>query len=320
MKKFVLIVNALKDQNLEQTRSLCSYIETKGGSCRYLVSVDEQEGIRRLRAQDIPQGTECILVLGGDGTLIRAARDTVECGVPLIGVNMGTLGYLCELETETVYEALDRMMHEEYMLEERMMLRGWKETSESKTSESKTSEPEVSDAELPERKARSLSDADRKAAEKGQVFRALNDIVIHRTGSLSMVSLTVYVNGRYLNTFQGDGMILSTPTGSTGYNMSAGGPIVDPKAQLLLLTPINCHTLTSRSIVVDPQDEIAIEVESRRAQRDEIVEVSYDGDHGCWLNVGECIRVCRARESTKILKFSKISFLEILRKKMQTFR
>lgn len=287
MKKFVLIVNALKDRNLDKTRSLCSYIETRGGSCRYLVSVDEQEEIRKIQPQDIPHGTECILVLGGDGTLIRAARDTVECGIPLIGINMGTLGYLCELEIESVYEALDLLLHDEYMLEERMMICGWKESAEN-------------------------------AQEKKRISRALNDIVIHRTGSLSLVSLTVYVNGQYLHTFQGDGIILSTPTGSTGYNMSAGGPIVDPKAQLLLLTPINSHTLTQKCIVIDPQDEIVVEVESRRVQRDEIVEVSFDGDHGCWLSVGECIRVRRAEESAKILKFSKVSFLEILRKKMQT--
>lgn len=286
MKKFAVIVNAYKDPNLEETRSLCSYIKTRGGSCTYLVSVDEHDGIRKVRAQDIPKGTECILVLGGDGTLIRAARDTVACGIPLIGINMGTLGYLCELETDSVYEALDQIMHGNYMLEERMMLSGFKQEHEC----------------------------------AGPLSYALNDIVIHRTGPLSLVSLTVYVNGQYLNTFKGDGMIVSTPTGSTGYNMSAGGPIVDPKAQLLLLTPINCHTLTQRSIVIDPQDEVVIEVGSRRAQQDEIVEVSFDGDHGCSLNVGECIRIRRADVSARILKFSKISFLEILRKKMQALR
>ncbi len=271
---------------MEEAHKLCSYIETRGGSCSSLISMDEQAGVRLVQAQDIPQGTECILVLGGDGTLIRAARDTVECAVPLIGINMGTLGYLCELEIENIYDALDLLLHDEYMLEERMLLRGFKQPT----------------------------------AENGEhrVLRALNDIVIHRTGALSLVSLTVYVNGQYLHTFQGDGMILSTPTGSTGYNMSAGGPIVDPKAQLLLLTPINSHTLTQRSIVIDPQDEIVVTLESRRPQRDEIVEVSFDGDHGCWLSVGESIQVCRAQESTKIIKCSKVSFLEILRKKMQT--
>ncbi len=280
MKRFVLIVNAFKDKNLAQTHSLSSYIRTRGGSCRYLVSVDDQENICTVRAGDIPQETECILVLGGDGTLIRAARDTVESGVPLIGVNMGTLGYLCELETENVYEGLDFLLHDEYMLEERMMICGLR--------------------------------------EKAFISRAFNDIVIHRSGALSLVSLTVYVNGQYLHTFRGDGMIIATPTGSTGYNLSAGGPIVDPKAQLLLLTPINSHTLSQRSIVVDANDEIVVEVDGRHTRHDDAVEVSFDGDHGCRLAAGESICVRKAQESAKIVKCSRISFLEILRKKMQT--
>uniref|UniRef100_N2A2P5 NAD kinase n=1 Tax=Eubacterium plexicaudatum ASF492 TaxID=1235802 RepID=N2A2P5_9FIRM len=300
MKKFVLIVNALKDRNLKETRSLCSYINTRGGSCRYLVSVDEMEGVRKVRAEDVPHGTECIVVLGGDGTLIRAARDTVECNIPLIGVNMGTLGYLCELEPDGLEEALDLMLHDKYTLEERMMICGRKEVPVKTQTYTENG-------------------VERTSVKEGPVFRALNDIVIHRTGSLSLVSLTVYVNGQYLHTWNGDGIILSTPTGSTGYNMSAGGPIIDPKAQLLLLTPINSHALTQRSIVIDPHDEIVIEVESWHGKQTDTVEVSYDGDHGCWLCAGERIHIRRAQESTKILKISRASFLEILRKKMQTF-
>lgn len=298
MKKFVIIVNALKDQYLAETKKICSYIEKRGAQCQYLVSVDEQEGIQKVYAESIPKGTECIFVLGGDGTLIRAARDTVECGIPLIGVNLGMLGYLCELEKNSVYDAIDSIMKDEYILEERMMLTG-----------------EKCGEAIPQPSIEAVGSLKNK---KGS-YRALNDIVIHRTGELSLVSLNVYVNGQYLNTFKGDGMILSTPTGSTGYNMSAGGPIVDPKAQLLLLTPINTHTLMPRSIVIDSQDEIVVEVGHRRSQRDETVEVSFDGDHGCWLKVGECINIRKAQERAKILKISKMSFLEILRKKMQTF-
>lgn len=154
--------------------------------------------------------------------------------------------------------------------------------------------------------------------DRACISRALNDIVIHRSGALSLVSLTVYVNGQYLHTFRGDGMIIATPTGSTGYNMSAGGPIVDPKAQLLLLTPINSHTLSQKSIVIDAHDEIVVEVDGRHTKHDEAVEVSFDGDRGCRLAVGECIRIQKAQECAKIVKCSRISFLEILRKKMQS--
>ena len=149
--------------------------------------------------------------------------------------------------------------------------------------------------------------------------KAFNDIVIHRTGALQIVSLIVYVNGEYLNTFHADGIIIATPTGSTGYSMSAGGPIVDPKAKLLLLTPISSHELNSKSIVVGADDEIIVEVGTRRPERDEIVEVSFDGDRSVKLGVGDQIVVHRAKESSRILKLSKISFLEILRKKMQTY-
>lgn len=365
MKKFVIIVNALKDRHLAETKKICSYIRKQGAECRYLVSVDEQDGIQKVSAKSIPQDTECILVLGGDGTLIRAARDTVECGIPLIGINLGTLGYLCELEISDVYDAVGAIMQDQYMLEERMMLSGGKmnpaETeltggvSVKKASglaegtgisaersdglEEKTDISAERSGGLEEKadisaersgglkeKTDILAEVDilaEKAASHNESaenssYYALNDIVIHRTGPLSLVSLDVYVNGRYLNTFKGDGIIFATPTGSTGYNLSAGGPIVDPKAQLLLLTPINSHTLTPRSIVIDPQDEVVVEVGSRRAQRDETVEVSFDGDHGCWLQVGERFKIQRAKEQARILKFSKVSFLEILRKKMQS--
>ena len=148
---------------------------------------------------------------------------------------------------------------------------------------------------------------------------ALNDIVIHRSGALQIVNLRVYVNGEYLSEFMADGIIVATATGSTAYNMSAGGPIVDPKANLILITPINSHTLNSRSIVLGADDEIVIEIGQRRREKDEEVEVSFDGGNAVKLEVGDRIVVHRAETSTKILKLSKISFLEIMRKKMHTF-
>ena len=148
---------------------------------------------------------------------------------------------------------------------------------------------------------------------------ALNDIVIHRTGLLQIMNLNVYVNGEYLYNFKADGIILSTPTGSTGYSMSAGGPIVDPKANVLLMTPINAHTLNAKSIVISPEDEVEIEILSRSCEKDEQVVVSFDGDNSVKLEVGDRIVVHKAKLMTQILKISKISFLEILRKKMQTY-
>ena len=282
MKHFFIITNAWKDQNLYLTKRIISYIEAKGGTASYEAST-EPGGNPSVHVRQVPEETDAVFVIGGDGTLIRAARDMVSLDLPLIGINLGHLGYLCELEESTVYDAIDELLADRYTIENRMMLTGY------------------------------------MIAKNAQTSRriALNDI--HRTGSLQIVNLNVYVNGEYLCAFQADGIILATPTGSTGYNMSAGGPIVDPKAKMLLMTPINSHTLNSKSIVISADDEVVIEVGSRRSEKDEQVEVSFDGDNSMQLEVGDRIVVHRAKAVTKILKISKISFLEILRKKMQNY-
>lgn len=114
-------------------------------------------------------------------------------------------------------------------------------------------------------------------------------------------------------------MILSTPTGSTGYNLSAGGPIVDPKARMILITPINAHNLNSRSIVVGAEDEVTVEIGGRRFQKDETVEVSFDGDNAVKLEVGDKFVIRKAKDTARICKLSNKSFLEILSKKMQAY-
>lgn len=284
MKHFFIITNALKDKELQLTKKIISYIQLKGGTAAYAVSIGA-EGNQTIAQRMIPDETECIFVIGGDGTLIRAARDVVELKIPLIGINRGNLGYLCELEETTVCDAIDELLLDHYTVEKRMMLNGYMIKQQEKTGER----------------------------------IALNDIVIHRAGPLQIVALNLYVNGEYLYSFMADGIIVATPTGSTGYNMSAGGPIVDPKAELLLMTPINAHTLNSKSIVINSEDEVIIEIDSGRNEIYEPVEVSFDGDNSMMLKTGDRIVVHRAKEYTQVIKISKMSFLEILRKKMQTY-
>ena len=157
-----------------------------------------------------------------------------------------------------------------------------------------------------------------KSGHSGQQV-ALNDIVIHRSGVLQVADFIISVNGEYLNTYSADGIIIATPTGSTAYNMSAGGPIVDPRAELILITPISPHTLNAKSIVLGADAEITIEVAPRRVENDEKAEVSFDGDHVGILEVGEKIVVKKAGTRTGILKLSKLSFLERLGKKLQGY-
>lgn len=284
MKNFLLITNEYKDANLNVTNKVKDYIEAHGGTCTCFLSTLENAAYAAPKPEDILPEMECVMVFGGDGTLIRAASALVSSKLPLIGVNLGTLGYLCELEEKNIFLALDRLLEGNFEIEERMMLSGY----------------------------------GMKGGKRVAVQTALNDIVIHRSGALSVVNLIVYVNGEYLNTFSGDGIIISTPTGSTGYNMSAGGPIVDPKAEMILLTPINAHNFNSRSIVISSEDEVMVEIGERRSQKDEIVKVSFDGDNAAKLEVGDRIYIHRAEDTTRICKLNRKSFLEILGKKMQS--
>ena len=277
MRNFRLITNAFKDKDLHLSRRIVSYIEDKGG--RAGISVSNIEGVvaEDFPLTDIPDDTECIIVLGGDGTLIRAATKVESLGIPLIGVNLGTLGYLCELEETSVFAAIDRLMSDQFTIEERIML----------------------------------------SAQSARTQFALNDVVIHWTGDLSMLQLQVYVNGNFLTTYHADGIIVATPTGSTGYNLSAGGPIVDPKSKMLLLTPINAHDLNGQSIVLSADDVVEIEMGSRRFQKDEKACVSFDGDTTIHMKVGDRLKVARGNSVIQICKLNNQSFLEILRKKMQ---
>lgn len=273
MKDFCIIANPQKDKGHRLAKQMKSYIELKGGICRIISDSDH-----------IPASPEGILVLGGDGTLIRAARMASEKGIPLIGVNMGHLGYLCELEEENVCHGIEEMMLGNYIIEDRMMLSG---------------------------------QADKKEARLPQ--NALNDIVILRKGALQLIELIVSVNGGYLNTYRADGIILATPTGSTGYSMSAGGPIVDPKARMLLITPVNAHELNAKSIVVGAEDEVTIQIGNRQQKEAERVDVNFDGELALELSSGDAVTIRASRQVAKIIKLSKISFLEMLRKKMNVY-
>ena len=282
MRHFLIITNTYKDENGRLTGELAAYIRKKGGECDCFYSDGESKSEAAPALDKMDPATDCVMVLGGDGTLIRAASRLVDSRIPLIGVNLGTVGYLCELEESNVFDAVDRLMADDCMVEERMMLTG----------------------------------AGILGGVREEYGVALNDIVIHRTGELSVVSLIVYVNGEYLHTFRADGIIVSTPTGSTGYNMSAGGPIVEPGASLILLTPICPHTLNTRSIILRAEDEVVVEIGERQSGQEQEVEVNFDGSRCLILKSGDRLKVTRSDKTTSIMKLSELSFLERLHRKM----
>ena len=286
MNKFYVVTNRTKDPEMETTNYICEFLKSHGRE----VTVLAQENAQKYTAKEskeynplhIPEDTDCVLVLGGDGTLLQTARDTMQLSVPLLGINLGTLGYLAEVERAGMTEALEHLMRDEYETEERMMLVG------SVIRDGK----EICRA------------------------HALNDVVVNRFGHLMVLSYEVSVNEQKLNRYQADGMIVSTPTGSTGYNLSAGGPIALPSSQLMIMTPICPHTLNTRSIVLSANDTIEIRIDKGRGEAPQEAEINFDGGLTQRLVTGDRVLVRRSERTTKLIHISKVSFLETLHKKM----
>lgn len=278
-KHFLIYTNYNKDPNGEITQMVISYLQAKGQLCTKATYADG--GV--MSAEEIPTDAFCMLVLGGDGTMLRAARDTKEVDIPLIGINLGTLGYLTEIEPGGLENALDKLIAGEYQMQSRMMLKG-----------------QVLDGE---------------GAIKEE--RALNDIVITRSGPLQINKVRVYVNGQFLKDYDADGIIVTTPTGSTGYNLSAGGPIVDPKAELIMLTPICPHTFNARSIIFASDDVVEIEIPEGREGAIQKMEASFDGGNVIFMKTGQRIKIMKSEKTTEIIHINQVSFLEVLHEKMR---
>ncbi len=275
MDCFYIITNKLKDKDYAITNEIRQYIEDHGKTC----FLSEKDGEGHIIPGTVPEEAQCGLVLGGDGTLIRAVRDLGEHSLPLLGINLGTLGYLADVELKDFRGALDRLFGGQPDIEERMMLEG--------------------------------------AFRNSRKDIAMNDIVLAREGKVRIVSFNIYVNGALLNTYQADGVILSTPTGSTGYNLSAGGPVVEPTAQMIVITPICSHALNTSSVVLSAEDVIEVEVCEGRYGRQEQVSLCFDGAEQTTLVTGERVCIKRAAQTAKLIKLSRESFMKTMRKKMK---
>lgn len=323
MERFYLILNPLKDGAVEMAEKIRKYLREHG--CQCLIQGEEagemedcrdmpreeagetkdsrnmsreeagetqdsqdmpkekdgrKEGYRYTDSCQVPEDTQCVITLGGDGTLIQAARDLAGRRIPMLGVNLGNLGYLTQVgRQEEMAGLLDDLMSDQYRLERRMMLKGI-------------------------------------VLRKGTVIKedlALNEVVIARREMLQLLKLRVFVNGEPLHQYQADGMIVATPTGSTAYNLSAGGPIVEPTASMTILTPICSHALNGRSIVLSSEDRIEIEVLGNQEKGQAAV---FDGDTFVHLKVGDRLRIERSETETILVKLRAGSFLDNLRSKL----
>ncbi len=238
-----------------------------------------QEGVRGGDLLQSASDIDALVTLGGDGTLLRGARLLDGARVPILGVNLGRLGFLTTCGSDQLEEALAALASGNYITEERMAL--------------------------------SASAVDERGATRQQ-WRALNDFVLHKGGFARVVRLTIAIDGESIGVYAADGIIISSPTGSTAYSLSAGGPVVVPTVESLLITPISAHTLAVRPLVVGSEAEITLGTE----QSTEELLVTVDGQVGTSIVRGEKLVVRRSENPVLIVRFPDVSFFERMRVKL----
>jgi len=223
---------------------------------------------------------DALLVLGGDGTLLAAAQLLVDHPVPVLGVNFGSLGFLTEIALPELFPALEDLLADRYRSEERRMLR-----------------------------------AVVKRPGQADVTRdVLNDVVINKTAFSRIVELAVELDGQFVSVFRADGLIVSSPTGSTAYNLAAGGPILHPTLPAIALTPICPHMLTNRPLVIDDSAQVRVKL---RDSREVEVHISFDGQHGIRLSEEDEVVVSRSPRSLRLVRAPARDYFEVLRAKLK---
>ncbi|AMJ41638.1 NAD(+)/NADH kinase [Anaerotignum propionicum] len=281
MIKVGLIPNIEKDKDLAVTKRLARHLLDKGCIPQLPEKIAELAGLDMYarKEHEIYEHTDFIISLGGDGTLLGVGRRASQFNTPILGVNLGTLGFLTAEEKNRAEYAIDKVLMGDYKKEKRMML----ETSIS--------------------------------TDEGRIdgITALNDICISRGLLYKILEFNVFVNDEYVDTLRADGVIICTPTGSTAYNLSAGGPVLKADAQIIAITPIAPHTLTSRSIVVSADDVVTVEVNPRE---DTAFTISADGQESWSLTGKKVVQIRRARVYTTIMKTNPQNFYDVLRHKL----
>lgn len=284
MKKIGFITNLEKDRDLSFTENLVDFVSKKG--CTPLLSDNISKcGNTKseiLSLDEIYKEADFAVVLGGDGTILRVAVQSAVYDLPILGINLGTLGYLAEVEKTDAETAIEAVLNGDYSIEKRMMI----------------------EAAIGSR-----------GIEYDKSI-ALNEVTVNNGVFSRMIEISLEINNQYVDTFRADGIIVSTPTGSTAYNLSAGGPILKPDTELMAVTYVCPHALYSRPYVVSGNDTVKISVGGDYNN----VILSLDGQHTVPIKTGDCITVKRSKYYTSIINTSKLSFYDILRRKMVEVR
>ena len=279
IKKVGIVANTEKEKIAEYARSLKEWLEERGIEVLIEADIASKIGIRGgLTWDNLARRAELIAVLGGDGTMLRTARYVAKYNVPIVGINMGSFGYLTEVNLNEMHSALELILRGNYLTEKRMML--------------------------------DVSIIHGKTIIKAGTV--LNDVVINRGNLSRIVELETTINSKYLTTYKADGLIISTPTGSTAYSLSAGGPIVYPEKDLIVLNPSCPHTLTNRPIILPEDSDLRVRVWSKERG----ATLTLDGQQSYRIRSGDGITIRKSRCITKLVLSPHRSYWEILRSKL----
>jgi NAD+ kinase len=278
MKKIAMIPNLKKDIGLVYTKKVAEYL--KGKAELFLDRMYENSGVpARFAGAEIYDIVDEMIVLGGDGTILQAAAKCARKDIPILGVNLGKIGFMSEVETDHLEEALACLLSGEYKVHTRMMLK---------------------------------VDIIKDSRQQG-TYHALNDVVVSKPENSKLIYMKLYSDDEFVNSYIADGMIVATPTGSTGYSLSAGGPVVDPLMKLFIATPICPHVLSARSAVMSADKTITLKLDEGCEYE---AVVSVDGAIQEHIKYGDEVRITQSDYVTKLIKIKDQSFYDTLIKKL----
>lgn len=280
MKKIAIIPNNIKDIGLLVTKRVVDYL--LGKAELYMENKFSVTGMKvnYVKKSAIFENVDLMIILGGDGTILQEAAACAKHGIPVMGINLGKVGFLTEIECDNIENALNKLLAEEYTIEKRMLIK----------------------LEI------------RREGKTVCVQNALNDVVVSKPSGAKLIDMELYAGDELVNRYIADGLIIATPTGSTGYSISAGGPVVDPSMTLYIATPICPHMLSARSAVLSADKPIIIRLDS--AYPDNEAVVTADGDVQGYISSADEVAVLKSKYEFQLIRTGRQSFYNTLISKL----
>lgn len=277
--KIAVIPNINKDKDLTETKRV---IEAIGERAEIIMDKAFDNGgfLATFTDTDILSGCDVAIVLGGDGTILQIARECAKRDIAILGINLGRIGFMSEVDKEEMPEAIDKLISGEYKVENRMMLK---------------------------------ADIKRDGKHFG-TYHALNDAVMLKTAEVKLISSEIYCGDEKISEYVCDGIIISTPTGSTGYSLSAGGPVINPNMELLAVTPICAHQLTAKPMIIPCDLPVTLKLGDFGVTGEAVVTL--DGDTAAYIKAGDEIVVSKSEYQAKLIRMGSNSFYDTLIKKL----